>query len=122
MNILFAFDIHPSLADMAPGRTIADSVLQKAEFSDFLTRRVPIAEIAGASIGFSFQNIERLRATVGSNWLAIVAEGLDLRDPEVIRPLVEIGAHGADAEMILQAVPVEKLCEYIVLALRWRMK
>ncbi|SIQ98939.1 hypothetical protein SAMN05880590_11012 [Rhizobium sp. RU35A] len=122
MNILCALEIHQSLADMAPGRTVADWAIRKTEMADLLTRRVPIAEIAGASIGYSFQNIERLRATVGSNWLAIVAEGLDLRDPDIIRPLVEIGAHGADADMILQAVPVEKLCDYIFLALIWRMK
>ncbi len=104
----------PSLQEKASGSSSGECLVAR-----FL---VPVAEIEGAAIGYSFRDLERLRDMVGPEWLATVFAGLDQKDPTIIRSMSELGIRGAAADIALETLGLDKLAAYIAAALLLRLK
>ncbi|WP_275782445.1 hypothetical protein [Pararhizobium gei] len=112
-----------SLEDMPPGESIRDRVAVAASIGCLQARfAVPIDELPGAAIGYSFRDIERLNNKAGSEWLATIFAGLDQKNVTVIRSMIEIGARGAAPDEVLEAVGLDRLSELIAAALLLRLK
>jgi hypothetical protein len=111
-----------SVADMSIGKTVGSLVAELANAIICERLRVPIPEIEGANVSFSFSDAEKLCASYGPSWVLRIFGALDQTEPQMIRKLLEIGVSGCTVDHAVSVLPLDRLAETIATALILRIR